>query len=50
MTERRDPIVADALRRLDVPDHGPGFWADLEARLADEADVAGRPTDDQLDR
>ncbi len=45
MTERRDPIVADALRRLDVPDHGPGFWADLEARLADEADAASRPTD-----
>lgn len=38
MTER-DPIVAVALARRPVPDHAPGFWQELEARLA------GPPTD-----
>lgn len=36
MSQHRDPHVAEALRRLDVPDHGPDFWAALEARLVDE--------------
>ncbi len=31
----RDPIVSRALRTMPVPDHQPGFWAELEARLAD---------------
>lgn len=45
MTEHRDTTVADALRRLDVPDHAPGFWDELEVWLADtEArSVADRP-------
>lgn len=42
MSQHRDPDVAEALRRLDVPDHGPDFWAALEARLADE-DLATDP-------
>lgn len=33
MTEHRDTLVGDALRRLDVPEHEPDFWARLEARL-----------------
>jgi len=36
MTEHRDPFVGDALRRLDVPDHDPGFWAALDVALADD--------------
>lgn len=39
MTEHRDPTVADALRRLDVPDHGPDFWDRLEASLAEPPEV-----------
>ncbi|HEX4903281.1 MAG TPA: hypothetical protein VFV42_10765 [Acidimicrobiales bacterium] len=35
MSEHRDPVVGDALRRLDVPDHGPDFWATLEAAMGD---------------
>lgn len=31
----RDAVVARALLELPVPDHGPGFWARLEASLAD---------------
>lgn len=52
MTEHRDPTVADALRRLDVPDHGPGFWDRLEANLAEPpevADAAHRGTSDGSD-
>jgi hypothetical protein len=30
----RDPFVARALRSMPVPDHRPGFWSELEARLA----------------
>jgi hypothetical protein len=30
----RDPLVARALRSMPVPDHRPGFWGELEARLA----------------
>jgi hypothetical protein len=29
----RDPLVERALRRLPVPEHAPGFWDELEARL-----------------
>lgn len=39
MSEHRDPTVADALRRLDVPDHGPGFWDRLEANLTEPPEV-----------
>lgn len=44
MNEHRDPVVADALRRIDVPDHGPDFWHDLEARLATTAPSGGPDT------
>ncbi len=33
-SSERDPYVARALRSIPVPDHRPGFWTDLEARLA----------------
>lgn len=36
MSDERDPVVARALRELSVPEHGPGFWEGLEARLAAE--------------
>jgi hypothetical protein len=42
MSEHRDHLVGDALRRLDVPDHGPDFWAALESRLADD-DLVDEP-------
>lgn len=29
----QDPLVADALRAIPVPDHADGFWAGLDARL-----------------
>ena len=32
MTDR-DPVVAQALRDLPVPDHRPGFWDELEQQL-----------------
>jgi hypothetical protein len=31
----RDPVVARALQSIPVPDHEPGFWERLEARLAE---------------
>lgn len=34
MTEDHEGMVSRALRELPVPDHGPTFWRDLEARLA----------------
>jgi hypothetical protein len=40
MTDRRpdrDEALGAALRRLDVPDHGPDFYPRLMARLEDEA-------------
>jgi hypothetical protein len=37
--DHRDPVVARALRELPVPDHAPGFWARLDARL----DAEDRP-------
>ncbi len=41
MTDRRsgdrDERLGEALRRLDVPDHGPDFYPRLMARLEDEA-------------
>lgn len=44
MTDDRDRVVAQALRDLPVPDHGPAFWSDLEARLASEpAPLAAAP-------
>lgn len=40
MTEfDRDPIVARALRRLEVPEHAPDFWDRLERRLATDPDA-----------
>ena len=36
MTER-DELLGQALRRLDVPDHGPDFYPQLMARLEGEA-------------
>lgn len=39
MSEHRDSTVGDALRRLDVPDHAPGFWDRLDARLTEPADA-----------
>jgi hypothetical protein len=32
--DERDRVVARALRRLATPEHGPEFWAELDARLA----------------
>lgn len=32
-----DPIVQTALQLLPVPDHGPTFWAELEAKLEAQA-------------
>ena len=48
MTDRddRDPRIAEALARIDVPDYSPGFWDRLDARLSDDLVVvpmAGRP-------
>jgi hypothetical protein len=33
----RDPLVADALGAIEVPDHAPGFWERLDAATAPEA-------------
>lgn len=41
-TAYRDLELGTALRELDVPDHGPAFFDDLERRLA--AEPARRPT------
>lgn len=41
MTDECDESLGQALRRLDVPDHGPGFYPRLLARLEEEA--ARRP-------
>lgn len=43
MTEPRDTLVGDALRRLGVPDHAPDFWDRLDADLADRSDVVIDP-------
>lgn len=46
MNELRDHLVGDALRRLDLPDHGPDFWGRLESRLGGgPAGAAGPSTD-----
>ena len=37
MTNERNKRLGDALRRLDVPDHGPDFYPRLMARLEEEA-------------
>jgi hypothetical protein len=42
----RDPVVARALHDLPVPDHGPGFWEDLDRRLADEEPETAPPPAD----
>lgn len=34
MNDHRDALVGDALRSLDVPDHGPDFWDRLETSLS----------------
>lgn len=36
MTTDRDLELGAALRRLPTPDHAPGFWQELEQRLAEE--------------
>ena len=36
MTTDRDLELGAALRRLRTPDHAPGFWEELEQRLAEE--------------
>jgi len=35
--EDRDLVLAEALGRLDVPEHRPGFYPELRARLEDTA-------------
>jgi hypothetical protein len=35
--ERRDEVVAAALRSIEVPDHRPGFWDDLDRAVAGDA-------------
>lgn len=37
--DERDTTIADALDQVAVPDHAPGFWAELDDRLAAEAPV-----------
>ena len=49
MNEPRDTLVGDALRRLDVPDHAPDFWAALEARLGDGGTATDDPPTDAQD-
>lgn len=34
MNTDRDPFLADALGRINPPDHGPDFWADLQDALS----------------
>jgi len=46
MTHHRDPVVAEALRDLDAPDHGPGFWAAVDAGLAADGGPERDLTDD----
>lgn len=41
----RDPVVAGALQTMRAPEHGPGFWAELDRRLA-EVPAPSRPPDD----
>jgi hypothetical protein len=42
----RDPVVAHVLRSISVPDHRPGFWTELEARLAEvDARRVGQQSD-----
>jgi hypothetical protein len=40
----RDPLVADALAAIEVPDHAPGFWERLQAATAPEARDAATAT------
>ncbi|CAN5733135.1 hypothetical protein BH20ACT2_BH20ACT2_15280 [soil metagenome] len=42
MTDQ-DPIVARALRDVPVPDHEPGFWDRVDARLAEVEPGQGEP-------
>jgi len=47
-TPDRDPIVAEALEGITVPEHGPTFWDDLDAALTTPVPVARNneiPTD-----
>lgn len=46
MNEARDTLVGDALRRLDLPDHGPDFWAGLDARLVEVPGSGEQPEPD----
>lgn len=41
MDERRDERLAAALAELEAPEHRPGFWAHVEAKLAE---ARGAPT------
>ncbi|MGH9136513.1 MAG: hypothetical protein ACRD0G_05620 [Acidimicrobiales bacterium] len=46
----RDRFVAGALRSMEIPDHRPGFWTELDARLAVvDAERAGSTTDERAD-
>jgi len=53
MSQHHDRTVGDALRRLDVPDHGPDFWAALDDALAAEGGTTSAtgalPDDDGAD-
>lgn len=49
MNELRDPLVGDALRRLDVPDHAPDFWAALDVALRDQGGPERDLDDGQAD-
>lgn len=44
MNELRDTLVGDALRRLDLPDHGPDFWGRLESPAGRRRWTLHRPT------
>ncbi|MDQ1441678.1 MAG: hypothetical protein QOG97_1906 [Acidimicrobiaceae bacterium] len=44
MAERRDEELGAALRQLEVPDHGPDFYAQLRERLAEAANAPGEAT------
>ena len=50
MTVEHDPFIARALAGIDVPEHAPGFWEELERRLevtdiAAEGSVASPTTE-----
>ena len=46
----RDDVVSEALRSLEVPEHRPGFWAELSERLDEEWTTAPASRVPALDR